>query len=188
MGLFDRLKRRLAKTRSAISDGLTGLSNHRTFQGRYDEMLARAERAGKPVSLLLTDIDHFKSVNDTYGHPVGDAVLKAVAKVMQEQARTVDVVARYGGEEFAVILPRADRRAAAITAERIRQRIEEITVDSDDGEPLHITVSIGVATHHGGPFKSPEQLVKAADLGVYAAKESGRNRICFESRAREVTG
>ncbi len=162
----------------ATTDGLTGLVNHRTFQERFDEMLARAERADKPVSLLLTDIDHFKSVNDTYGHPVGDAVLREVAGVLGEQARAVDVVARYGGEEFALVLEDTDRKGALILAERIREQVAALKHPSDQG-PFSCTLSLGVASYPvDGTHK--KLLVERADQALYHAKEHGRNQtVCF---------
>ena len=112
--LFDQTER------LATTDGLTGLTNHRAFQERLDDHLAQAQRYGKRVSLLLCDIDHFKSVNDTYGHPAGDAVLRGVARTLAKEARTTDVVARYGGEEFAIVMPETDAAGAMVIAERIR--------------------------------------------------------------------
>ncbi|MFH2007786.1 MAG: diguanylate cyclase [bacterium] len=164
----------------ATTDGLTGLVNHRTFQDRFSEMLARAERAEKPVTLLLTDIDHFKSVNDTYGHPVGDAVLRSVAKVLQEQARTVDVVARYGGEEFALVLEDTDSQGALILAERIREEVGALKHPSDQGT-FACTMSLGVASYPDDG-KHKQLLVERADQALYHAKEHGRNQsVCFGS-------
>jgi two-component system cell cycle response regulator len=163
-----------ATERLATTDGLTGLVNHRTFQQRLDEHLAAAQRYGKKVSLLLTDIDHFKSVNDTYGHPVGDVVLKGVAGLLQREARTTDVAARYGGEEFALIMPETDLAGAVRTAERIRERVGEAVFRSDQGE-LKVTLSVGVATFpQDGRAKA--QLVERADAGLYHAKRHGRNQ------------
>lgn len=158
----------------ATTDGLTGLVNHRTFQDRFDEMLERAKRGDKPVSLLLTDIDHFKRVNDTYGHPVGDAVLKAVAKVLQDQARVVDVVARYGGEEFALVLEETDGQGAFILAERIREQIAALTHSSDQGG-FSTSMSLGIASF---PADGTDKklLIERADQGLYWAKEHGRNQ------------
>jgi diguanylate cyclase (GGDEF)-like protein len=114
--LFDQTER------LATTDGLTGLLNHRAFQARTDEALAQARRYGRACALLLTDVDHFKSVNDTHGHPIGDLVLKGVAQILREKARDTDLVARYGGEEFAVIMPETDGKGALVIAERIRRR------------------------------------------------------------------
>ncbi len=158
----------------ATTDGLTGLLNHRTFQGRFDEALASARRYGRKVSLLLTDIDHFKSVNDTYGHPMGDAVLKGVAKILKEQARDTDVVARYGGEEFVVVMPETDAKNAHLIAERIRERIMKEVFQTDQG-PLKVTLSIGVATFPDVGAEK-QQLIDLADQCLYFAKRHGRNQ------------
>ena len=166
--LFDQTER------LATTDGLTGLLNHRTFQERLDAQLAQAERYGKRVSLLLCDIDHFKSVNDTYGHPVGDQVLKAVARTLAREARATDVVARYGGEEFAVVMPETDAGGAMVIAERIRERVGKAVLETGKG-PLRVTLSLGVATFpEDGPRKAA--LVERADACLYHAKRSGRNQ------------
>jgi diguanylate cyclase (GGDEF)-like protein len=158
----------------ATTDGLTGLSNHRTFQGRFSEMLARAERSKKPVSLILTDIDHFKHVNDTHGHPIGDAVLRAVAAVLKEQARVVDVVARYGGEEFALVLEDTDVAGAFILAERIREQVGSLLHASAQGS-FSCTISLGIAAY---PVDGRDKklLIERADQCLYHAKEHGRNQ------------
>jgi diguanylate cyclase (GGDEF)-like protein len=163
-----------ATERLATTDGLTGLTNHRTFQGRLDEHLQAAQRYGRKVSLILCDIDHFKSVNDTYGHPVGDQVLRGVAKVLAKEARTTDVVARYGGEEFAVVMPETDTVGAMVIAERIRERIERMVTETDQG-PLKVTMSLGVATFPvDAALKAA--LVERADGCLYHAKRHGRNQ------------
>ena len=163
-----------ATERLATTDGLTGLLNHRTFQARLDEHLAAARRYGKKVSLLLTDIDHFKSVNDTYGHPVGDRVLKEVARILQREARTTDVVARYGGEEFALVMPETDEAGAMRTAERIREKVAQAAIQTGQGE-LRVTLSLGVATFPRDAEAKPD-LIERADAGLYHAKRHGRNR------------
>ncbi len=137
-----------------------------------------AQRYGRKVSLLLCDIDHFKSVNDTYGHPVGDLVLKGVAKILAKEARTTDVVARYGGEEFAVILPETDLATARLAAERMRVIIEcspelaELALEAE----LSITMSFGVAELDLAT-ESPKGFVRLADAMLYKAKQNGRNRV-----------
>jgi diguanylate cyclase (GGDEF)-like protein len=160
--------------RLATTDGLTGLLNHRTFQGRLDEHLAQAQRYGKRLSLILCDIDHFKAVNDTYGHPVGDVVLKGVARTLAREARTTDLVARYGGEEFAVVMPETDAAGALAIAERIRERIAALSFDTGQG-PLAVTLSLGVATFPDDGAKKAA-LVERADACLYEAKRGGRNR------------
>jgi diguanylate cyclase (GGDEF)-like protein len=158
----------------ATTDGLTGLPNHRTFQARLSEMLYRAERHGKTMSVVLTDIDKFKSVNDTHGHPVGDAVLRRVAKVLADQVRKVDQVARYGGEEFAMVLEETDGRGAELFCERVRQEVAAQLMTSEQGS-FRVTISLGIATYPAdGPAK--ETLIERADQALYAAKAAGRNR------------
>jgi diguanylate cyclase (GGDEF)-like protein len=163
-----------ATERLATTDGLTGLVNHRTFQLRLDEHLAAARRYGKKVSLLLTDIDHFKAVNDTYGHPVGDVVLRQVAALLQKEARTTDIAARYGGEEFALVMPETDLAGAVRTAERIRARVGDAVFRTDQGE-LKVTLSVGVATFPSDA-DSKAALIERADGGLYHAKRHGRNQ------------
>jgi two-component system cell cycle response regulator len=168
--------------RLATTDGLTGLLNHRTFQERTDAQLRQSERYGKRVSLLLCDIDHFKSVNDTYGHPVGDVVLKGVAALLGTEARTTDVVARYGGEEFAVVMPETDALGAMVIAERIRERVAKRVFDTGQG-PLRVTMSIGVATFPDDAGKKAE-LIERADACLYHAKRHGRNQCVAASVLR----
>jgi len=171
----------------ATTDGLTGLINHRTFQERFDEMLARAERVGGRHALLLTDIDHFKKVNDTHGHPVGDDVLRGVAHVVRDCVRKVDVAARYGGEEFAVVLEGTDLQGARETAERIRSEVEKQVFQSAEG-PFSVTLSLGIACY-GPDADSPDgrdkkTLISHADQALYHAKHNGRNKaVAF----REIT-
>jgi diguanylate cyclase (GGDEF)-like protein len=160
--------------RLATTDGLTGLLNHRTFQARLDEHLARAERYGKALSLLLCDIDHFKSVNDTHGHPAGDEVLRGVARTLGREARQTDLVARYGGEEFALVMPETDAAGALVIAERIRERVERTGFETGRG-PLRVTLSLGLATFPGDGARRGE-IVERADACLYQAKRSGRNR------------
>jgi len=160
--------------RLATTDGLTGLLNHRTFQARLDEHLAQAQRYGKKVSLILCDIDHFKSVNDTHGHPVGDQVLRGVARALTQSARQTDVVARHGGEEFAVVMPETETPGALVIAERIRERIAKTTFETEQG-PLRVTMSLGVATFPEDGARKAE-LVERADGCLYHAKRHGRDR------------
>ncbi|HEY1817514.1 MAG TPA: diguanylate cyclase [Kofleriaceae bacterium] len=159
----------------ATTDGLTGLTNHRTFQSRFEDLLQRAQRHGHKVAVLLCDIDHFKNVNDNYGHPVGDEVLRRVAKVLQEVPRKIDVPARYGGEEFAVLLDNVDVTQAKAVAERIRSEIAKAVVETEKG-PLSVTESIGVATFPDDG-KDRATLIERADLALYHAKHTGRNRV-----------
>jgi diguanylate cyclase (GGDEF)-like protein len=161
----------------ATRDGLTGLFNHRHFQEALDREISRTVRYQKPLTLILLDIDHFKKVNDTYGHPVGDAVLKVISAIMLKAVRESDLVARHGGEEFAAILPETDLKGGAILAERLRRAVEAADIPAG-GQTLKITISIGVTTYNlasGGSGKAA--LVAAADKALYHSKESGRNKL-----------
>ena len=161
----------------ATTDGLTGLVNHRTFQERFSAMLGRADRHKFRVAMLLTDIDHFKKVNDTYGHPTGDAVLKRVAAILKASARKIDIVARYGGEEFALVLEGTDRVGARQLAERIREEVAAQTFESSKGL-FKVTLSLGVAVYPDDG-KAKQDVISCADKALYAAKHGGRNRtVC----------
>jgi two-component system cell cycle response regulator len=161
----------------ATTDGLTGLVNHRTFQERFSAMLGRADRHRFKVALLLTDIDHFKRINDSYGHPTGDQVLKRVALILKGSARKIDIVARYGGEEFAIVLEGTDRNGARQLAERIRQEVEEQSFESAKGR-FQATLSLGVAVYPDDA-RSKQDVITRADQALYAAKHGGRNRtVC----------
>lgn len=166
--LFDRMER------MATTDGLTGLVNHRTFQGRCDEVIQLAKRYGKKMSLMLTDIDHFKRVNDTYGHPTGDQVLRGVARILREASRDTDIAARYGGEEFCLVMPETDAAGAKVIAERIRKRIEAHVFETEQG-PLKVTMSLGIATYPDSAVRK-QDLIDLSDQCLYFAKEHGRNQ------------
>jgi two-component system, cell cycle response regulator len=168
--------------RLATTDGLTGLTNHRTFQARLDAHLAQAQRYGKKLSLILCDIDHFKSVNDTYGHPIGDVVLRGVARTLLKEARATDVVARYGGEEFAVVMPETDGPGALVIAERIRERVKALAFDTGHGK-LAVTLSLGVASFPANAAKKGD-LLERADACLYHAKRHGRDRSVSASSLR----
>jgi len=160
----------------ALTDGLTGCVNRRSFEMQLERDLLMATRMRQPLSLIMLDIDHFKRVNDTYGHDAGDAALRFLADVLRDELRGLDTAARYGGEEFAVILPQAGLEGALIVAERLRSRLETTEVPGIG----HITGSFGLATFplHAN---SRDQLVGAADRALYDAKHAGRNRICTPS-------
>jgi diguanylate cyclase (GGDEF)-like protein len=162
-----------------LVDELTGLSNRRMFNDRIGTEWKRADREQKPLSFLMIDLDKFKSYNDTYGHPQGDALLRAVAKVFSSMARRpADMAARLGGEEFGVLLPETGLKAALEIAEQIRQNVESTEVPTIDGKLTSSTVSIGVASIIPQPAVSIEDLIKEADSFLYLAKNTGRNRVC----------
>jgi len=164
--------------RLAVTDGLTDLFNHREFQRRLEDEVKRCARYARCCSLLMIDIDHFKHFNDTYGHPVGDQVLRRVAGILQENTREMDAPARYGGEEFVVILPETEGEYAAVAAERIRKAIAGTPFCQSEGrEGLAITVSVGVAAYPEDAA-TREELISHSDRALYIAKRSGRNRIC----------
>jgi diguanylate cyclase (GGDEF)-like protein len=159
----------------ATTDGLTGCFNHRYFQGWLEQELARTSRMPIEISLVMTDIDHFKKINDTYGHPVGDIVLRHIAQILQSSVRQNDLVARYGGEEFALVLLHSDPKGATRFADRVREKIARTEIACPGGK-LTVTVSMGIA---GYPQEAQEQkaLIRLADEALYAAKQGGRNRV-----------
>lgn len=167
----------------ALHDPLTGLANRRKFRSRYDLEVARQERAGGTLALLLIDIDHFKQINDRWGHLVGDECLKGVANVLSSNLRKVDLVARFGGEEFVVLLADCELEGALAAAENLRAAVAAAVPARVEGQPLTLTVSIGVAATAIGEAHSSsdsidfDRLLAAADLGVYAAKDAGRNGV-----------
>jgi len=163
---------------SAVLDPLTRVHNRRYLDERLEEELAFAQRHHTCLSLLLLDIDHFKRINDTLGHQAGDAVLRVVAGTLHKMIRTEDLVARYGGEEFVVVARGIDAANAMIFAERIRRLVAGLSIPWE-GRPVHVTVSIGVATFSvERRYGRSTDLVEDADRALYRAKESGRNRCC----------
>jgi diguanylate cyclase (GGDEF)-like protein len=161
-------------TEVAISDPLTGLHNRRSFELRLAEEAARTHRSGAPFSLLLLDLDHFKALNDHYGHPAGDQALRHLAAVLKNQLRGIDLLARIGGEEFAILLPDTSSQGAMEAAERIRAAIAEQPASYED-TTLPMTASIGVAWYPGHA-DTDKQLIQVADQALYEAKRAGRNR------------
>ncbi len=158
----------------AITDGLTKLYLHRYFQQRLSNELSRSERYGYKFSLILTDIDHFKKFNDTYGHQVGDQVLREVARLVQQSVREVDIVARYGGEEFIVICPEKSNEETVVPAERIRKAVESYDFRVN-GAHVPITISLGVS-EFPSDSKDKKDLIECADIALYSSKQNGRNR------------
>ena len=170
-------------TRLATEDVLTRVSNRRHFFEHAAREVARGERFHEPQALLMIDIDHFKKVNDTYGHDIGDEVLKAMAHCCKNTLRAVDIFARLGGEEFGALLINTDLKKARMIAERIRENVELLGVQTEKG-PVSFTVSIGLAAFSGGHKPLAERL-KQADLALYKAKKAGRNRVEFSTEIRD---
>lgn len=171
--------------RLSNQDGLTGLANRRHFDEVLDKECRRAKRDGKPIALLLTDVDFFKPYNDAYGHPAGDECLRRVAKVLAEAARRPgDVAARYGGEEFAVILPNTTEDGARSVAENLRESVAALKLPHSGSKVAsHVTLSVGVVAAISGQAPSPDQLIELADSALYQSKQSGRNRVTLAGLA-----
>ena len=162
--------------RLARTDALTGLANRRTLYEALEREIARAARLEEGVSVIIADLDHFKSINDQYGHMAGDRVLAAAASVFASQSRPYDLAARYGGEEFVLLLPSTPAVGACAVAERMRNAIAEMTIAES---PRQLTISLGVAAWVAG--ESPEHLMARADAALYKAKKSGRNRVVADA-------
>lgn len=161
----------------ASCDPLTGLYNHGFFQKAMDNEINLANHCKREFSLIIFDIDHFKKVNDTYGHPIGDRVLITVSRTAEKSVRETDIIARYGGEEFAVILPETDFATARSVAERICKDIERLEIVVD-GITIKATVSVGYTSYrHSIQLQGKETIIKMADSALYIAKHSGRNRV-----------
>ena len=160
---------------AALTDGLTGMQNRRYFDDALKEYLEEFRRIGKPIGLMILDLDHFKQVNDTHGHDVGDEVLRAVANCLKDLTRYHDVVARLGGEEFAVVTPNMDAELLARFAERIRKAIAGMPILSGNVR-LKVTTSVGLAVWDRK--ESAEEFYRRADRQLYEAKRMGRNRVC----------
>jgi diguanylate cyclase (GGDEF)-like protein len=160
----------------AITDGLTGLYVQRYYKERVRDEVLRAREYGLSLCLMMMDVDNFKSYNDTYGHLVGDKVLRSIAKVLKDTVRAVDLVARYGGEEFSVLLPKTGWDGACTVAERIRQRVEELEIPVVD-QITRVTISIGVAEYEMA-FGEADAFIDSADRALYRAKNEGKNRVC----------
>lgn len=162
----------------AVTDGLTGLHNRRYLDTHLETLVERAHKRGRPLSLLMTDIDHFKAVNDTHGHDGGDAVLREFAKRLRAQVRGMDLVCRYGGEEFVIVMPDTSALLSSEIAERLRSDVADVPFPlADQIEPIAVTASIGVATLEAGDQENAATLLKKADMALYEAKGAGRNRV-----------
>jgi two-component system cell cycle response regulator len=185
---FNVMADRLSQTQAALRDlstrdGLTGLYNYREFHRQTTEEVERCRRYGRTFSLLMLDIDHFKAINDTYGHLAGDDALRALAAAIQREVRPTDVIARYGGEEFVMVLPETSGSGALALAERLCRGVAEHTISLSKDQTLSLSVSIGVAAYPEDA-DSVHKLLSAADQALYVAKSEGRNRACRWSPAR----
>jgi diguanylate cyclase (GGDEF)-like protein len=183
---LDKANKELARKREELlalsrTDPLTSLYNRRYFEERLQEEFARARRYRAPLSLAMLDVDFFKRINDTYGHPFGDEVLRAVAQVTRARLREVDLLARYGGEELIALLPETSPVDALRACERVREAIEALQLDysGPDGgkQVVRCTASLGLASLPSPSLQTPEDLLRAADECLYAAKGAGRNRV-----------
>jgi two-component system cell cycle response regulator len=164
----------------AVTDQLTGLYNRRYFERHLNVLLGKAQEQERDLALMILDIDHFKAVNDSYGHDIGDAVLREFSARLRRNIRGVDLACRFGGEEFVVLMPDTDFAQADSVAERVRQSIAEKMFDVGAPRPLSVTVSVGVSLNES-LADTPESLIKGADVALYRAKREGRNRVIFDA-------
>ncbi len=175
----DELRSKVATLSTQVrTDYLTGLFNKQHLIFALEQEMERTRRTHHPTTLILIDGDHFKSINDTHGHVIGDKVIGHLSKLIKETVRKIDIPCRYGGEEFAIILPTTSILVGIQVAERIRSKIEESPLYLKPDKHLKITVSLGVDTHYYHMPAQPEELIKLADKKLYQAKSEGRNRVC----------
>ena len=170
-------------TRLATTDSLTGAFNRRHFMDQASAEVSRARRYGNPLTVMMLDIDHFKRVNDTYGHSIGDLALIQMTRTCLETLRTEDIFGRLGGEEFAAVLPETDLEGAKLTGERLREQIGRIEIETPAG-PLKMTSSVGIGVYDASE-DSVEPSLNRADEALYAAKKSGRNRVVTENEVED---
>ncbi len=162
----------------AITDELTGLHNRRHVREELQHEIERSRRFGRPLSVLMADVDWFKDYNDRYGHPEGDKILRQIGSILIEKSRVIDIVARYGGEEFLLLLSETDKRDALTSAERLRKAVEEFEFDNESTQPDgKLTVSFGVATYPTDG-DSMDSLIDKVDKALYQAKHRNRNQVC----------
>jgi len=186
---IERLRDQIEELSDLVStDALTGLFNFRHFKTILQAEMDRSKRSGIPTSLVLVDLDHFKAVNDTYGHEVGNRALKHVAEILTGEVRTTDIVCRYGGEEFALIFPETHLNLAVKVADRIRQHVNDSPLPIDDGE-IRLTASMGASVYMKTSILDLVDFVDSVDKYLYEAKQSGRNCICHidYTELRKVT-
>jgi len=185
----DNLRNQISVLSELVStDALTGLFNFRHFKTVLQAEMDRSKRSGIPTSLVMVDVDHFKAINDTYGHEAGNVALKSLADILSSEVRTTDIVCRYGGEEFAMVFPETHLNLAVKVADRIRKQIASQPVAIDDGE-IKLTVSMGASVYMKFSVLDFNDFVASVDKYLYEAKQSGRNCICHidYSELRSVT-
>ncbi len=181
--LQDELREKNAQLEAlSVTDALTSLPNRRHLMKRLEEEVARVKRFDQPLSLLMMDVDHFKMVNDTYGHAMGDEVLRNMGALLKNGIRSTDLAARYGGEEFTVLLPNTDLEGAVLAADGLRLKFEASS-HTLEGQTIQKTMSLGAACFTPDSDRTPEDLLKAADEALYRAKHGGRNRVERETVA-----
>jgi len=173
--LFDLIIANESLTHSSLTDGLTQLYNRNFLDTRLTQEFSKSKRYNNELCVMMLDIDYFKKVNDTYGHPIGDEVLKKVSNILKDSLRSSDLVARYGGEEFCVLMPHSHTKEAKKLAERLREKIQTTQV-SESHQELRVTISIGLADFNKD-LESEKNLLTNADKALYRAKENGRNRV-----------
>jgi two-component system, cell cycle response regulator len=177
----DRLRTNVQQSMElALTDALTGLYNRRYMETHLETLVEKAFQSQRPLGLIMIDIDHFKPINDTYGHDAGDEVLREFASRVQASVRGIDLACRYGGEEFVVVMPDADLSIARAVGERLRRNIaSEPFLVSKGKKKLDVTISVGIAMRHDG--ETADAVLKRADEALYRAKRDGRNRVVSEA-------
>ena len=178
--LLDQQKRVESLTSEVMRDSLTGLFNYKSFHYFLNQEFVRARRYRHPLTLVIGDIDHFKSVNDTFGHPAGDATLRLLSQRLNACLRNSDILARHGGEEFAILLTETPLKDSLMVIERLRRMVESLAVEYE-GQVIKVTMSFGLALIQPGSALSEDEWIKRADRALYEAKHRGRNRICVDS-------
>jgi diguanylate cyclase (GGDEF)-like protein len=173
----DRMRKlQVALEQMVVADPLTGLHNRRYLMDRLTQEMQRADRHNEPLAFAMVDLDGFKPINDQFGHVVGDKVLRAVGATVARCVRASDIAARYGGDEFAIILPQTPPEGAMRVVERLLRSISELSLQDENGAPVKVTASLGLAYYPAEDIESPEDLVHSADGALYGAKRSGKNR------------